>query len=123
MCDKPTKPLDWDKKLEAFDPDSPGRLPRPANVLCDNYRLKSGQTCKLVLVENEHESSTFLYHHSGLPVLPYSPVLRNKTKKVTKWYNLWADRPGMRYYDTEVEAVCFATNSLATLSIEIEEPL
>ena len=124
MCNKPN--IDWTKTLEVFDPCSPGRLPRPAKVLCDNYRLKSGLTCRLVLVEYEHHTSTHLYHHNGTTAQPFTPELRNKTKKVTKWYNLWTDRPGHCYYDSEAEAKSLtklADGSVATLSIEIEELL
>lgn len=103
MCNKP--PIDWTKTLEVFDPDNPGRSPRPAKLLVDNYRMKSGFVCRLVLVENEDHTTTYLYHRDGTFASLYCPELRNKTKKVTKWYNLYTDGPGARYRESESEAV------------------
>ena len=103
MCNKPN--IDWTKTLEVFDPDSPGRLPRPAKLLADNFRLEDGTTCKLVLIEDEDKSHVRLYYHSGTAVFPCNKELRNKTKKVVKWYNLYDDGPGNSYYESEREAV------------------
>lgn len=124
MCNKPN--IDWTKTLEAFDPDSPGRLPRPAKLLADNYRLKSGLTCRLVLVENEDHTSIHLYHHNGTKAQPFTPELRNKTKKVTKWYNLYDDGPCSIYFDTEKEAKRNCKQSwhkfIETREVDIEVP-
>lgn len=125
MCNKPQ--IDWTKTLEVIDPDSPGRLPRPAKLLVDNYRLKPGLACRLVLVENERDTTVHLYHHDGTIASPFSPELRNKTKKVVKWYNLYTDRPGGGYWETEKEAKSLIIGDLfrgyiETRSVDIEVP-
>ena len=116
MCDKPTKPLNWDKPLQTLDG-------RDAVLLTKEYQ--SGNGIRYVVMVTGFGGMSMLYNYfpDGDPTSPHNPTLRNKTRKVTKWYNLWTNRPGKSYYDTEAEAATFGDGSLATLSIEIEEPL
>ena len=119
MCDKPTKPLDWDKPLQTTDG-------RDAVLLTKEFKVSSRFLHLVMIPDSLGQSQVLLYHRDGLGYYSNTPVLRNKTRKVTKWYNLWTHRPGHCYYDTEYEAEYMAKEfegHVVTLSIEIEEPL
>lgn len=124
MSDKPE--INWRLPLEVVWDGDGQRYPRTAKLLYEHYRLPDGKTCKLVLLEDAYESRTALYHHDGTPVARAYPnwVLRNKMSKVTKWYNLYTNRPGHTYFDSEKEALdhVLAGNRIATLSVDIEVP-
>lgn len=116
MCDKPTKQPDWDKPLQTTDG-------RDAVLLTKEFKFGSTFYHLVMIPTTLGQSQVHRYHRDGEGYYSNAPVLRNRTKKVTKWYNLWTERPGTRYYDTKEEALCFSTGSHATLSIEIEEPI
>ena len=91
------KKLDWDKPLQTTDG-------HDAKVVSRDY-WQGGEICFVVQV---HSPATHMYNgDSYLKVVdPKTGVgmginLRNKTRKVTKWYNLYADRPGFVYFDNE----------------------
>jgi len=114
-----TKPnIDWDKPLqtaEGFDA-----------VLLTKEFMYGGKSVYCVVIDSVcGYSRTFLYRENGDPITITSPTIKNKTRKVTKWYNLYTDRPGFVYFDNEESARgCEWKGSppRATLPIEIEEP-
>lgn len=116
-----TKPnIDWDKPFEAFL-ESGAVL--NARLLSSDYK-RDGLTFRVVQVEHAYRSEVCTYYENGTPRYN-APLLRNKVKKVTKWYNLYADRPGFVYFDNEESArgsVWENSPPLATLPIEFEEP-
>lgn len=119
MCDKPTKQLDWDKPLQTKDG-------RDAVLLTKEYQ--SGNGIRYVVMVTGFGGMSMLYNYfpDGDPASPRNPTLRNKTRKVTKWYNLWDNGPGHCYYASEVEAHHYAKGNpdhVAIRCIEIEEPL
>jgi hypothetical protein len=117
MCNNTSKPaLDWGKPLQTADG-------RDAVLLTKEYQNGNGIRYLVMVTSLSGMSVLYNYFPDGDPTAPHNPTLRNKTRKVTKWYNLWSDRPGIRYHDTEAEAAVYGYASLATLSIEIEEPL
>ena len=125
MCNNTSKPaLDWGKPLQTMDG-------QDAKLVSDNYRTFEGPK-RLVQVEFLNCSASYLYDKYGIPVmvnplnLSSGLILRNKTRKVTKWYNLYKLVPGAEYYNSESVArshISIPHQHLATLSIEIEEPL
>jgi hypothetical protein len=112
------KKLDWDKPLQTMEGYDV--------VLLTKEFMYAGKSVYCVMIESVcGYSRTFLYRENGSPVTLSSPSIRNKTKKVVKWYNLYADKPGLVYMDSEE----MARNStlrdkppLATLSFEMEVP-
>jgi len=121
MCNNTSKPtLDWGKPLQTADG-------HDAKLVSDNYRTSEGLQ-RLVQIEFANRSMSYLYDKYGNS-LGYGNrdlTLRNKTRKVTKWYNLWTYGPGSQYHDDKVaayKAVVGRSDHLAALSIEIEEPL
>jgi hypothetical protein len=111
------KKLDWNKPIETTEG-------YPAKVISTDYK-RAGITHRVVQIEFLHgDSGAHIYRDDGKTIYN-TGQLRNKARKVTKWYNLYADRPGYRYFDTESEARTAMSGGmyrLATLSIEIEEP-
>lgn len=111
------KKLDWDKPIETVSG-------KPAKAVSRDFKSKGRGFDVVVQFEEDYESRLGFYMQDGRPVYA-GPLLRNKVKKVTKWYNLYADRPGFVYFDNEESARGSArpgSSPLATLSIEIEEP-
>ena len=121
MCNNTSKPtLDWDKPLQTMDG-------HDAKLVSDNYRTYYGPQ-RLVQVEFLNRSMSYFYDKYGNAIgsMGLDLKLRNKTRKVTKWYNLYRLVPGAEYYNSESEArshISIPHQHLATLSIEIEEPL
>ena len=114
------KKLDWNKPLqtaEGFDA-----------VLLTKEFMYGGKSVNCVMIDSVcGYSRTFLYRENGSPITITSPAIKNKTRKVTKWYNLYTDRPGGGYWKTEQEAKALAHDQEArtyieTRTIEIEEP-
>lgn len=116
------KKLDWGKPFEAL---LESGAVQDARLLSSDYR-QGDITYRVVQVEHGCRSAVYTYHENGTPRYNGdAPLLRNKTRKVTKWYNLYAHRPGMLYMDYEETArksTCDGKLPLATLPIEIEEP-
>ena len=117
--------IDWDKPIETVSG-------KPAKVISRDYKPKhypwaAHRAYDIVVQfegEGESESRIGFYTPEGRPVYAY-PLLRNKTKKVTKWYNLYAEQPGVMYMDHEETArgsTLHGKPPLKTLSIEIEVP-
>jgi hypothetical protein len=115
--------INWRLPLEVvFDGEN---YPRCASLLFEHYRLDNGTTCNLVLIQEHYQSRTALYHHGGEPVeaTQVNWVLRNKMHKVTRWYNLYTNGPGITYYNSHQEALDGAAGDrIATLSVDIEVP-
>ena len=121
------KKLDWDRRLECLkDGEVLG-----AKLVSSDYKGCDGVVYRLVQVEKARHprppySAVYAYHEDGAPrYVGEAPPLRNKVKKVTKWYNLYADRPGFVYFDNEESArgsEWKGSPPRATLPIEIEEP-
>lgn len=110
--------IDWDKPLqtiEGFDV-----------VLLTKDFMYAGKPVYCVMIESVcGYSRTFLYQKDGSPVTISSPSIRNKTKKVVKWINLYSKFPGSRYYDTPeaAKAVRDGTEGWAdVVPVEIEVP-
>ncbi len=118
MCDKPTKQLDWSKPLQTMDG-------YDAVLLTKEY--ESGYGIRhVVMVTNKVKSHVHFYCPDGAPTAQSNPTLRNKTRKVTKWYNLYRSGPGGVFYATREDAIQRSNHALDLLevrSIEIEEPL
>jgi hypothetical protein len=116
--------FDWDKPFEAFL-ESGAVL--NARLLSSDYKY-SGLTLRVVQVERgANSSSVHTYHENGAPRYGGdAPPLRNKTRKVEKWYNVYRSYPGSTYFSSREEAARQAARSLSPLletrSIEIEEP-
>ena len=111
------KKLDWDKPIETVSG-------KPAKVVSRDFKSKGRGFDVVVQIEEDYESRLYFYLQDGRPVY-VGPLLRNKVKKVTKWYNLYADRPGFVYFDNEESArgsEWKGSPPRATLPIEIEEP-
>lgn len=113
--------IDWNKPIETVSG-------KPAKVISRDYKPKHWAAHRaydiVVQWEEGYESKIGFYTPDGRPVYAY-PLLRNKTKKVVKWYNLYADKPGLMYMDNEELArrsTLDGKSPLATLSIEIEVP-
>jgi hypothetical protein len=122
MCNNTNKPtLDWGKPLQTMDG-------QDAKLVSDNFRTHDGPQ-RLVQIEFLNRSMSCTYDKYGNPqgCGNLGLTLRNKTRKVTKWYNLWVHNPGAQYYYDRLAAVHVGerdkSNHVATLSIEIEEPL
>lgn len=115
--------IDWDKPIETTDG-------RPAKVISRDYKSRHWAAHRaydiVVQFEGEGESKIGFYTPEGRPVYAYPfPLLRNKTKKVTVWYNLYAEQPGVMYMDHEESArssTLYGKRPLKTLSVEIEVP-
>ena len=111
------KKLDWDRRLETLDG-------RDVVLLTRDYKSYDSPRC-LVMFTSSTMSTLHIYLPDGSPVDEHCPPLRNKPRKVTKWYNLYAHRPGIMYMDYEETArksTCDGKLPLATFPIEIEEP-
>ena len=119
MCNNTSKPtLDWDKSLQTADG-------RDAVLLTRDY--KSYHAPRYVVMCTSYGMSTLhLYLPDGSPDNDHCPPLRNKTRKVTKWYNLYRSGPGGVFYATREDATQRSNRALDLLevrSIEIEGPL
>lgn len=77
MCDKPTKPLDWDKPLQTMDG-------RDAVLLTKDFKVGSRFFHLVMIPDTLGHSHVHRYHRDGDGYYTGTPVLRNKTKKVTK---------------------------------------
>jgi hypothetical protein len=118
MCDKPAKQLDWGKPLQTADG-------RDAVLLTKEFESGFGIRY-VVMVASEDSSKLYLYFPDGRPANQWFPPLRNKTRKVTKWYNVYTSGPGGLFYTTREAATQRSNHALDLLevrSIEIEEPL
>ena len=121
MCNNTSKPtLDWGKPLQTADG-------LDAKLVSSDYRTAEGPQ-RLVQVEFSNRSMTYIYDKYGSPINAVSTdlILRNKTRKVTKWYNLYRSGPGGVFYTTREDAIHRSNHALDLLevrSIEIEEPL
>ena len=121
MCNNTNKPtLDWDKPLQTVDG-------QDAKLVSDNYRTAEGPQ-RLVQVEFSNRSMTYIYDKYGSPINSSSTdlTLRNKTRKVTKWYNVYTSGPGGVFFNTREDAAYNSARKLSFLeirSIEIEVPL
>jgi hypothetical protein len=114
------KKLDWDKPIETVSG-------KPAKVVSRDFKSKGRGFDVVVQIEEDYESRLYFYLQDGRPIYAAGPLLRNKPRKVTKWYNLYADRPGGGYWKAEQEAKDLshgneARTYIETRSIEIEEP-
>jgi hypothetical protein len=124
MCNNISKPtLDWSKPWQTMDG-------QDAKLISDNYRTSCGLK-RLVQIEFLNYSTSFLYDQCGTLFNKHSTLspdltLRNKTRKVTKWYNLYRSGPGGLFYTTREDANHRSNHALDLLEIrkiEIEEPL
>jgi hypothetical protein len=120
MCNNTSKPaLDWGKPLQTTDG-------RDAVLLTKEYQSGNGIRYVVMVTGESGMSMLHNYFPNGEHVAYHTPTLRNKTRKVKKWYNLWTHNPGSQYYDDHAvayKAIIGRSDYLATLSIEIEEPL
>ena len=121
MCNNTNKPtLDWGKPLQTMDG-------QDAKLVSDNYRTLDGPQ-RLVQIEFLNRSMSYLYDKYGNTInsIGLDLKLRNKTRKVTKWYNLYRSGPGGIFHTTREDATRRSSLVLELLevrSIEIEEPL
>lgn len=121
------KKLDWDKPFEAFL-ESGAVL--NARLLSSDYKHDS-LTYRVVQVERGNHSAVYTYHENGTPRYNgEAPPLRNKTRKVTRWLNLYNLAPGVKYFldADDAEQAGRETDSFAhgrylkTISVELEVP-
>jgi hypothetical protein len=109
--------IDWNKPIETTSG-------KPAKAVSRDFKSPNRGFDVVVQFEEDCESRLGFYMQDGRPVYA-GPLLRNKTKKVTKWYNLYADKPGLMYMDNEEMARRSTLDGkppIATLSTEIEVP-
>lgn len=79
--------IDWDKAIETVGG-------KPAKVLSRDFKTKSRAADDIVVqVEDGFGSTLRIYAQDGCPLFG-GPELRNKTRKVTKWSNLWRSTGG-----------------------------
>jgi hypothetical protein len=120
MCNNTSKPaLDWGKPLQTTDG-------RDAVLLTKEYQSGNGIRYVVMVTGMGGMSMLYNYHPDGEPTNYHAPTLRNKTRKVTKWYNLYRSGPGGIFYTTREDAICRSKHALDLLevrNIEIEEPL
>lgn len=110
--------IDWDKPLQTMEG-------YDVALLTKEFMYAGEPVCCVMIESVCGYSRVFLYRENGSPVTLSSPSIRNKTKKVTKWYNLYADKPGLMYMDNEEMArksTLHGKLPLATLSFEMEVP-
>lgn len=114
--------IDWDKPIETVSG-------KPAKVISRDFKSKNRGFDVVVQFEEDCESRMGFYTQEGRPVCA-GPLLRNKTKKVTKWINLYSSFPGSRYYDTSEAAKAVRDKAVrdgaegwsAVAPVEIEVP-
>jgi hypothetical protein len=114
--------IDWDKPIETVSG-------KPAKVVSRDFKSKGRGFDVVVQIEEDYESRLCFYLQGGRPVYA-DPLLRNMTRKVTRWLNLYALAPGVVYFTDLYEAAQAGrdTNSTAhgkylkTISVEMEVP-
>ena len=120
MSNNTSKPtLDWDKPLQTADK-------REAVLLTKEYRAFSRALYLVMISDSVGNSHLHRYYPDSTGAYYDTPPLRNKTRKVTKWYNLYRSGPGGVFYTTREDATQRSNHALDLLevrSIEIEEPL
>ena len=95
--------IDWDKPLQTMEG-------YDVVLLTKEFRYAGKPLCCVMIESVCGYSRTFLYREDGSPVTISSPSIRNKTKKVTKWSNLYRATDGASvfiagpWWDTEKAA-------------------
>jgi hypothetical protein len=114
------KKLDWNKPIETIEG-------CPAKVISEDYMYK-GKPYRIVQMELPGGNSvTHMYREDGESLYGLG-MLRNKTRKVTRWLNLYENFAGMCYYLSADDAERVGRNThiygkyLKTISVEVEVP-
>jgi hypothetical protein len=113
MSDRPG--LDWDKKIETV-------CGKPAKLLTRELMCCGQALCLVGITKDNGDTALLTYQQDGTRLSSINPVLRNKMRTITKWYNLYRNETGPYYYDSKAEAVRATRTAIATLSVDIEVP-